>query len=100
MPVYDHDDYTSNPLIQLEISFLLIFYSGGGAWLVSQKAEQRRRLKAVLCAKPRTYSRIKEERKKAEREGTQITMPVQSLAEGEIEEEEEAPALDGFFLVN
>lgn len=72
---------------------------GGGAWLVSQKAEQRRRFKAVLCAKPRTYSRIKEERKKAEREGTQITMPVQSLAEGEIEEEEEAPALDGFFLM-
>ncbi|XP_062584370.1 X-ray radiation resistance-associated protein 1-like [Saccostrea cucullata] len=71
---------------------------GGGAWLVSQRAEQRRRFKAVLCAKPRTYSRIKEERKKAEREGTQITMAVQSLAEDE-EEEDESPILDGFFLM-
>nr|XP_022287824.1 X-ray radiation resistance-associated protein 1-like [Crassostrea virginica] len=72
---------------------------GDGAWLVSQRAEQRRRFKAVLCAKPRTYSRIKEERKKAEREGTQITMAVQSLAEDEMEEEDEAPVLDGFFLM-
>lgn len=82
------------------MKFVFISIKGGGAWLVSQRAEQRRRFKAVLCAKPRTYSRIKEERKKAEREGTQITMAVQSLAEDEMEEEDEAPVLDGFFLVN
>ncbi|XP_046374524.2 X-ray radiation resistance-associated protein 1-like [Haliotis rufescens] len=72
-------------------------YDGGGAWLIAHRAEQRRRFKAVLCTKPRTYSRIREERKKTERLGT--TLDGQKFDEDEEEEEEEAPTLDGFFLM-
>jgi hypothetical protein len=62
---------------------------------VAYRAEQRRRFKAVLCAKPRTYSRIREERKRAEEEGV-------PLSRGHIDEEEDqqAPILDGYFLVS
>ena len=76
---------------------LYIYSIAGGAWLVAQRAEQRRRFKAVLCAKPRTYSRIKEERKKADRQGTNLAS--QSFADDVSELEEEVPLLDGFFLV-
>ncbi|KAK6194382.1 hypothetical protein SNE40_000023 [Patella caerulea] len=71
---------------------------GGGAWAVSHRAEQRRRFKAVLCTKPRTYSRIKEERKKCEKEGTSLT---DCKFEEQVEEddEEEVPNLNGFFLM-
>ncbi|XP_021372100.1 X-ray radiation resistance-associated protein 1-like [Mizuhopecten yessoensis] len=68
-----------------------------GAWLVAQRAEQRRRFKAVLCTKPRTYSRIKGERKRAEKQGTALAS--QSFINDEDEDEEEAPLLDGFFLM-
>ncbi|XP_046584130.1 X-ray radiation resistance-associated protein 1-like [Haliotis rubra] len=71
-------------------------YDGGGAWLIAHRAEQRRRFKAVLCTKPRTYSRIREERKKTERLGT--TLDGQRFDEDEAEEEE-AATLDGFFLM-
>lgn len=76
---------------------MMVMFSGGGAWLIAHRAEQRRRFKAVLCTKPRTYSRIREERKKTERLGT--TLDGQKFDEDEEEEEEEAPTLDGFFLV-
>ncbi|ESP05046.1 hypothetical protein LOTGIDRAFT_230081, partial [Lottia gigantea] len=69
----------------------------GGAWYVSHRAEQRRRFKAVLCTKPRTYSRIKEERKKSELEGKSITEC--KLDVEEEDDEDEGPILDGFFLM-
>ncbi|KAL5004765.1 hypothetical protein ScPMuIL_018221 [Solemya velum] len=66
----------------------------GGAWKVAYNEEEKRRFKAILCSKPRTYSRIREERKKAEREGTRLT------ADNFIgDEAEETPILDGFFLM-
>ncbi|XP_033759734.1 X-ray radiation resistance-associated protein 1-like [Pecten maximus] len=69
---------------------------GNGAWLVAQRAEQRRRFKAVLCTKPRTYSRIKGERKRAEKQGT--ILATQSFINDD-EDLEEPPVLDGFFLM-
>ncbi|CAG2241615.1 X-ray radiation resistance-associated protein 1 [Mytilus edulis] len=70
-----------------------------GAWLFEQKAEQRRRFKAVLCTKPKTYAQIKEERKRSDREGTSFNpAEIPNLDEDE-EEQLEAPALDGFFLM-
>ncbi|XP_060073090.1 X-ray radiation resistance-associated protein 1-like [Ylistrum balloti] len=69
---------------------------GSGAWLIAQRAEQRRRFKAVLCTKPRTYSRIKGERKRAEKQGTALA--TQSFIDDD-EDVEEAPVLDGFFLM-
>ena len=68
-----------------------------GAWLVAHRAEQRKRFKAILCTKPKTYARIKEERRRAEKQGT--TISEQNIEEDEDEEEKQAPALDGFFLV-
>ena len=76
----------------------MFMFTGDGAWLVAHRAEQRRRFKAILCTKPKTYARIKEERKRAERQGT--TIMDQNVDEEEDEEEKEAPVLDGFFLVN
>lgn len=72
-------------------------FVGDGAWLIEHKAEQRRRFKAVLCAKPRTYSRIREERKKAEEKGVKLSD--EHFEDNEENAEEEA-VLDGFFLVN
>ncbi|XP_070173868.1 X-ray radiation resistance-associated protein 1-like isoform X2 [Littorina saxatilis] len=69
---------------------------GDGAWFVAHRAEQRRRFKAVLCAKPRTYSRIREERKRAEDEG--VGMTASQFEEAE-QEESEQPVLDGYFLM-
>ena len=63
---------------------------------MAHRAEQRRRFKAVLCAKPRTYSRIREERKRAEDQGTRMTA---SQFEEEEEKDSESPVLDGYFLV-
>jgi hypothetical protein len=52
----------------------------------------------VLCTKPKTYAQIKEERKRADREGIAFNpADIQNLDEDE--EQPEAPALDGFFLV-
>ena len=69
--------------------------------MIAQHAEQRRRFKAVLCAKPRTYARIKEERKKSELQGTKLES--HKFDEGYDQEEEEVDdeekILDGFFLV-
>ncbi|BFZ00960.1 hypothetical protein BsWGS_03999 [Bradybaena similaris] len=39
-----------------------------GAWVLARDDEQKRRFKAVLCAKHKTYSQIKEQRKKSELE--------------------------------
>lgn len=64
---------------------------------MAQRAEQRRRFKAVLCTKPRTYSRLKGERKRAEKHGQMAALAAQSFVEEELEE---APVLDGFFLVS
>ena len=69
---------------------------GGGAWMTAQRAEQRRRFKAVLCSKPRSYDQIKEERRRAEKDGTAIIPPAFELEE---DDEDETTVLDGFFLV-
>ena len=63
---------------------------------MAHRAEQRRRFKAVLCAKPRTYSRIREERKRAEDQGIRMTA---SQFEEEEEKDIDQPVLDGYFLV-
>ena len=65
---------------------------------MAHRAEQRRRFKAILCNKPKTYARIKEERRKAEKQGTTLSEQNEGEDEGE-GEEKEAPVLDGFFLV-
>ena len=54
----------------------------------------------MLCTKPLTYSRIKEERKKSELQGTKL---VQQRFEGDEDDEEaqdDEKVLDGFFLVS
>ena len=53
----------------------LFRYIGAGAWLVAARAEQRRRFKAVICAKPRDFETIRQERKRAEKDGTAIIPP-------------------------
>lgn len=63
--------------------------------MVAQKAEQRRRFKAVLCTKPRDFDSIRAERKRSEKEGTAIIPPIDY---GE-ENDDEIKLLDGFFLV-
>ena len=93
----------------------LIFSSTGGAWLVAQRAEQKRHFQAVLSVKPKTYAQIKAERRQKEKAealkkaaaaaakeshgvqpppgsaGTAVTAVVEgSVTEG---------LLDGFFLV-
>ncbi|KAL3847386.1 hypothetical protein ACJMK2_018301 [Sinanodonta woodiana] len=68
-----------------------------GAWLVAQRAEQRRRFRAVLCTQPKTYDQIKEERRRAEKEGTNIS--AQDFDAVDEEKQAEAPLLDGFFLM-
>ena len=78
--------------------FIGLAFTAEGAWLVAHKAEQRRRFKAILCNKPKTYARIKEERRKAEKQGTTLSEQNEAEEEGE-EEEKDVPVLDGFFLV-
>jgi len=68
---------------------------GAGAWLVAARAEQRRRFKAVICAKPRDFESIRDERKRSDKEGTAIVPPAM-LDE---EDDEDTKLLDGFFLV-
>ena len=63
---------------------------------MAHRAEQRRRFKAVLCAKPRTYSRIREERKRAEEQGVRFTA---QQFDDEGQEESSEPVLDGYYLV-
>ncbi|XP_074657735.1 X-ray radiation resistance-associated protein 1-like isoform X2 [Tubulanus polymorphus] len=71
---------------------------GEGAWLVEQRTEQRRRFKAVLCTKPpKTYSQIREERKRAERREKQTQDDDDDNEEDD--DGEEANVLDGFFLM-
>ncbi|CAG5120232.1 unnamed protein product, partial [Candidula unifasciata] len=43
-----------------------------GAWVLAHEDEQKRRFKAVLCAKHRTYSQIKEQRKNSELEAPKL----------------------------
>ena len=90
------------PLLLLVLLIIHVhgFITADGAWLIAQRAEQRRRFKAILCTKPKTYARIKEERRRAEKQGTSITEQFQHAEEQEKEEEKEVPTLDGFFLVN
>ena len=81
----------------VSVTFHIFLVLVGGAWLVAHTAEQRRRFKAVLCTKPaRTFSKIREERKRAEKVGRNI---VASTQIGSSDEEEEEKILDGFFLV-
>ena len=63
---------------------------------MAARAEQRRRFKAVICAKPRDYETIRQERKRAEKEGTAIVPPA---VLDEEDAEEDTKVLDGFFLV-
>lgn len=44
--------------------------AASGAWVLAHDDEQKRRFKAVLCAKHKTYSQIKEQRKKSELKST------------------------------
>ncbi|XP_041350431.1 X-ray radiation resistance-associated protein 1-like [Gigantopelta aegis] len=67
---------------------------GDGAWLTAYQAEQRKRFKAILCSRPKTYSQIREERKRCEREGTKLTAD-----KFKQDEEDDIPTLDGFFLM-
>ena len=64
---------------------------------MSHQAEQRRRFKAVLCTKPRTFDQIREERKRSERTGQPFIAPEMELED--VEDEEDDRVLDGFFLV-
>ncbi|XP_002738623.1 X-ray radiation resistance-associated protein 1-like [Saccoglossus kowalevskii] len=70
----------------------------GGAWLVSHRAEQRRRFKAILCTKPKTYDDLKQERKQQEKEArARARASASSTVAGE---DDETPGLlDGFFLL-
>lgn len=63
---------------------------------MAQKAEQRRRFKAVLCTKPHDFDTIRDERRQAEKEGRAIIFPA-AFDDGD--QEEEGRTLDGFFLV-
>ena len=64
---------------------------------MAHAVEQRRRFKAVLCTKPtRTFSQIREERKRAEKTGSNIVPPTV----GGYSDEDEEKSLDGFFLVS
>ncbi|XP_038050347.1 X-ray radiation resistance-associated protein 1-like [Patiria miniata] len=70
-----------------------------GAWMVAQKAEQRRHFKAVLCAKPKTYSQLKHERKEKEKEERRRRQPPSS-PDAFVEANTTTPGLmDGFFLL-
>ena len=51
----------------------------------------------MLCAKPRNFNQIRAERKKAEKEGTNIVPP--PTVEPEEDEPDDGKVLDGFFLV-
>ncbi|XP_035827301.1 X-ray radiation resistance-associated protein 1 isoform X2 [Aplysia californica] len=71
-----------------------------GAWLIAHHAEQRRRFKAVLCTKPRTYARIKEERKKSELTGTKLdAQKFEDEGDQDEDGDDEEKFLDGFFLM-
>ena len=70
----------------------------GGAWLVAHKAEQRRRFKAVLCAKPLSYNAVHEQRQKADKSGSAI-VPPPTIKDEPHDGGEHEHSLDGFFLV-
>ena len=88
---------------EIQSANIIIFViKGGGAWIVSHQAEQRRRFKAVLCANPLTYEQLKEQRRRSEKgsRGPQtqtFIIPPPSLDEEDLEDEDKI--LDGFFLV-
>ncbi|KAK0048809.1 X-ray radiation resistance-associated protein 1-like isoform X1 [Biomphalaria pfeifferi] len=68
-----------------------------GKWLEVQQNEQKRRLKTLLSSQPLTYARIKEKRKKTEKQGVKLDKLVfhtesESGKNGD-------KILDGFFLV-
>lgn len=73
--------------------YVLLLLVAGGAWLVAQRAEQRRRFKAVLCAKPKDYARVHADRIKGTKQSSD------GNEQEEEEEEGETNILDGFFLV-
>lgn len=62
---------------------------------MAHRAEQRRRFKAILCTKPKTFSQIREERKRTEKEKRVTNRDVEHLED----EEKDDSVLDGFFLV-
>lgn len=77
------------------MSKIKLFFTGEGAWLEAHRAEQRKRFKAVVCAKPpRTYSRLKQERLALER-----NIDGSADEEDNIEPDSERKLLDGFFLM-
>ncbi|XP_067950001.1 X-ray radiation resistance-associated protein 1-like [Watersipora subatra] len=60
---------------------------GEGAWLEAHRAEQRKRFKAVVCAKPpRTYSRLRHERMQGQDHDDEVQQP-------------KGTTLNGFFLM-
>ncbi|XP_022098597.1 X-ray radiation resistance-associated protein 1-like isoform X2 [Acanthaster planci] len=70
-----------------------------GAWMVAQRAEQRRHFKAVLCAKPKTYAQLKHERKERDKEEKRKRQPPSS-PDVYAEADTTTPGLlDGFFLL-
>ena len=73
-----------------------MLFSESGAWLVAHNAEQRRRFKAVLCSKLRTFEEIREQRKKSEVEGMALILPATNTVSTE---EDDQKLLDVYFLV-
>lgn len=65
--------------------------------MVAHRAEQRRRFKAVICSRPKTYNTIKHERRKAELVKKGIVDD--TMLKEELGTDEDA-VLDGFFLVS
>lgn len=69
---------------------------------MAHQDEQKRRFKAVLCSKPRTYSSIKETRKKAETEGAKLDNHDFAVGKDEAnagDNNSDVKILDKFFLV-
>ena len=79
---------------------LMLSLPGGGAWLVEHRVEQRKRFKALLCSKPRTFDDIRKERNKADREGTIFAPHPRVVFDEEDGKEDDYRCLDGFFLVS
>ena len=69
------------------------FLVSEGAWIVAQRAEQKRHFRAVLCSAPKTYSQIKEERRRAEKV-ERLIAETGVQPHGIVVEEEEEPVLD------
>ena len=67
---------------------------------MAHKAEQRRRFKAVLCAKPLTYNDIHEYRQRGEKAGDAGSVPPPTVKDEPHDVDDRENTLDGFFLVS